>query len=54
MLSLVTFVALAASTLLGTALADVEKRAPGNWQLHPFGDTFDRVRSSVILTYDSY
>lgn len=43
MFGLTTFAALTASALLVNAASDLDKRAPSKYQLHPFGDTFDRV-----------
>lgn len=48
MLDLILITTLALSTLVATTATAVEKRAPGNWQLHPYGDTFDRVSQEDI------
>lgn len=54
MLNLIKLLTLVTAALVGSVMADVEKRAPGNWQLHPFGDTFDRVRCAYVLKVDMY
>jgi hypothetical protein len=48
MLSLTTLATLVASAVLANA-ESLEKRAPSQWQLHPFGDTYDRV--SAVFRY---
>jgi hypothetical protein len=54
MLNLFKHLTLLAAALVGPVMADMEKRAPGNWQLHPFGDTFDRVRRAYVPKVDIY
>jgi hypothetical protein len=49
MLGLTTLTALITAAVLANAEIGLEKRAPSQWQLHPFGDTYDRV--SAVFRY---
>jgi hypothetical protein len=43
MLGLTTIAALITTAVFANAEIALGKRAPSQWQLHPFGDTYDRV-----------
>lgn len=53
MFGLTTIAALTVSALFVHAANDLDKRAPSQWQLHPFGDTYDRV-SKIVLYWLLY